>query len=106
MRSVTANLERDWLDFLDRASLRLPDKAQHRVDACGTAVADSHRSDAGAAIDIDGKHHDSADIAAGDAAITRCLEDAGCSVVRRPKERAARLAVVQKCDWLFGRRRQ
>ena len=72
-----SQLERYGLDFLDHASLRLPDKAQHRIDACGTAVADFYDSDAGAAFDSDGKHQDSADIAARAAAITCCLEDAG-----------------------------
>lgn len=93
-----SQLERDWLDFLDRANLRLPDKAQHRIDACNTVV-DFYYS---AAIFIDGKHHDYADIAARDAAVTRCLEDAGYSVVRFPKEQAAWIDVVRQHAWLFG----
>lgn len=96
-----SQLERDWLDFLDRANLRLPDKAQHRIDACNT-VADFYYSDHGAAIFIDGKHHDYADIAAKDAAINRCLEDAGVSVIRFPKEQAAWPDVLQQNAWLFG----
>jgi ATP-dependent helicase YprA (DUF1998 family)/very-short-patch-repair endonuclease len=100
-----SQLERDWLDFLDRANLRLPDTAQHRIDACST-VTDFYYSDAVAAIFIDGKHHDFADIAAKDATITRCLEDAGYSVVRFPKEQAAWLTVAQQYGWLFGQQRQ
>lgn len=100
-----SQLERDWLDFLDRANLRLPDKAQHRIDACNT-VTDFYYSDHGAAIFIDGKHHDYADIAAKDAAINRCLEDAGYSVVRFPKEQAVWLTVAQQYGWLFGHQKE
>jgi hypothetical protein len=96
-----SDFERAWLDFVDRANLRLPDKAQHRIAACDT-VADFYYSASGAAIYIDGKHHDYADIAARDQAINRCLNDAGYSVIRFPKERAAWPDVVRRNQWLFG----
>ena len=97
-----SQLERDWLDFLDRANLRLPDRAQHRIDACN-AVADFYYSDHGVAIFIDGKHHDYADIAARDATITRCLEDAGYFVVRFPKERSGWEDLARGHTWIFGK---
>jgi very-short-patch-repair endonuclease len=100
-----SQLERDWLDFLDRTNLRLPDRAQHRIAACAT-VADFYYSEHSAAIYIDGIHHDYADITANDAVITRCLEDAGFSVVRFPKEPADWLTIVQQYGWLFGQQRQ
>lgn len=96
-----SEFEREWLDFVDRANLRLPDKAQHRIDACGT-VADFYYSGSGAAIYIDGVHHDYASIAAKDQAINRCLGDAGYSVIRFPKERGGWPEVVQRHLWLFG----
>jgi hypothetical protein len=96
-----SGLERAWLDWADAANLRLPDQAQHRIDACRT-VADFYYSDAAAAVYIDGKHHGYADITAKDAAITRCLEDAGYSVVRFPQEQAAWPTVAQQHGWLFG----
>ena len=96
-----SDFERAWLDFADKANLRLPDKAQHRIDACNT-VADFYYSDDGAAIFIDGTHHDYTDIAARDAVINRCLEDAGYSVIRFPKEQAAWPDVVRRNAWVFG----
>ena len=95
-----SDFEQDWLDWADAANLRLPDKVQHRIDACNT-VADFYYSDDGAAIFIDGKHHDYADIATKDAAINHCLEDAGYSVVRFPKEQATWTDVVRRHAWLF-----
>lgn len=100
-RLCQSDLERDWLDFLDRANLRLPDKAQQRLETCNT-VTDFYYSDGSAAIFIDGKHHTYADIAAKDAAINRCLEDAGYSVVRFPKEQAAWPEVARRYAWLLG----
>ena len=95
-----SDFERAWLDWADAANLRLPDKVQHRIDACNT-VADFYYSDDGAAIFIDGKHHDYADIVTKDAAINHCLEDAGYSVVRFPKEQATWTDVVRRHAWLF-----
>ncbi|MCB0159282.1 MAG: DUF1998 domain-containing protein, partial [Caldilineaceae bacterium] len=99
-RLCDSDFERQWLDFLERHSLRLPTHAQHRIEGCNT-VADFYYSDEMVAVYIDGKHHHYADIAAKDERITNCLMDAGYTVVRFA-DAAQWPDIVQQNSWLFG----
>ncbi len=76
-----SNLEREWLDWLEAHNLRLPDAAQKLVEACNTR-SDFFYSDLGVVVYIDGPDHDLPDLKAKDEQVTRCLEDAGHTVVR------------------------
>ena len=95
-----SDLERDWLDFVDRHNLRLPDKAQHRISACNT-VPDFFYSEHAVAIYVDGFYHSFEDVMAKDRHITACLEDAGFTVIRFG-DKASWPDIVQRHAWLFG----
>lgn len=95
-----SQLEQEWLDFLDRRNLHLPNAAQHRIASCNT-VPDFYYSDPMVAVYIDGMHHRYEDIMAKDRQITTCLENAGYTVVRFG-ERVSWPEIVRKHAWLFG----
>lgn len=80
-RLSSTKLERDWLDLLEKHGLRLPDKAQHRLDKCRT-VPDFWYEKTKTAIYIDGPHHDFPDRKARDDAQMECMEALGIEVLR------------------------
>ena len=100
-RLCQSDLEREWLAFISRSNLRLPDDAQHRLDACST-VADFYYSEGATAIYIDGHFHQKEDAKAEDRRISSCLEDAGYSVVRFGSDRSTWPALARSNAWLFG----
>ena len=100
-KTASAYLEREWLAFLHRSNLRLPDDAQHRLADCNT-VADFYYSEGATAVYIDGYYHQNEDARAEDRRITSCLEDAGYSVIRFDGDRSAWPALVRGNAWLFG----
>ena len=67
-----SDLEREWLDFLEKHNLRLPDTAQRLIEACSTR-ADFVYSHQAVAIYLDGPDHDQPDVAAKDVQTTDCL---------------------------------
>jgi len=76
-----ADLERRWLDFLDRRNLALPTFTQRLIEDCG-AEPDFFYPDHMAAIYIDGPPHDYPDRQQRDEDKQRCLEDLGYLVIR------------------------
>ncbi|MCC6457080.1 MAG: DEAD/DEAH box helicase [Caldilineaceae bacterium] len=60
-----SDLERQWLDFIDRYNLRLPDEAQKSFATAGSRV-DFYYRDQNAVIFIDGSYHDSPEARAKD----------------------------------------
>ena len=80
-RHCDSQLERDYLDLLDREDLHLPSHAQKTIDACGCRPDFLYGRDY-VAIWIDGPHHDRADQREQDATIDRCLEDLGYTSLR------------------------
>jgi very-short-patch-repair endonuclease len=95
-----SDLERTWLDFLEDHNFRLPDSAQHLIEACSTRP-DFLYTEQAVAIYIDGPHHAFSDIAAEDRRITTCLEDAGYMVIRFGAP-ASWPEVAHRHAWLFG----
>lgn len=95
-----SDLEREWLDFVDQRTLRLPDAAQHTIAACPT-VADFFYPEQAVAVYIDGFYHTFEDVMAKDRHITRCLEDAGVTVIRFGVQDSWP-DIVQRHAWLFG----
>jgi very-short-patch-repair endonuclease len=76
-----SNLERDWLDFLERNNLNLPSHAQKLIESCSTRPDFLYEKDC-VAIYVDGPHHLYPGRAARDAAQSGCLDDIGYSVIR------------------------
>ena len=71
-RMCDSGLEQRWLDEVDRLGLRLPDRAQELVEACGARTDFTYP---GAWVFIDGPHHDTPEQQAEDAAQTDSLEN-------------------------------
>jgi very-short-patch-repair endonuclease len=89
-----SELEKRWLDLVDRLMLRPPSDAQHLIDACRTR-ADFYYREHNAAIYVDGPPHDEPDQMREDEACTQRLLEAGYVVIR----------FHHKADWkeIFGR---
>jgi very-short-patch-repair endonuclease len=71
-----SDLEKEWLDLLDRHGLNLPDKAQTLFEGCRTRVDFLYTAHS-TAIFIDGPAHDAPETAAEDRKKRKCLEDLG-----------------------------
>ncbi len=99
-RCAGSELERRWLDHLDKRNLRLPTHAQYFVEACGTKP-DFFYSDYQLAVYIDGPPHDFPDIQQRDKNLTEALEDAGFTVVRF-HHRADWDAILARYPHIFG----
>lgn len=96
-----SDLEREWLDFLESQNLRLPDAAQHLIEACHTRPDFLYREQA-VAIYIDGPDHDIPDIAARDREVTERLENEGFTVLRFGYRKAEWPAICTASNYLFG----
>lgn len=79
MNTSDSELERKWLRFIDEGGFRLPARGNRLLETCNTRP-DFFYDDHTAVIFIDGPYHDGKE--GEDAAITRCLEDAGYQVIR------------------------
>ncbi len=76
-----SQLEKKWLDALDRHVLRPPSDAQYLIASCSTRP-DFFYSDAQAAIYVDGPPHDEAAQIVVDREVTQRLLEAGYAVIR------------------------
>ncbi len=95
-------LEREWLDFLEKHNLRLPDKAQVHLEEFGLS-ADFVYASEGAIVFVDGPVHDSPPIAAKDQENDRRLKNAGMMPVRfRFDRKSTWRDVVQHYQYIFG----
>ena len=101
LRLCDSELEREWLRFLEKHNLRLPDVAQPLLKECGTRPDFLYKEDY-VVIYIDGPKHNLADIHAKDAAITACLADVSYTVIRFTYHRETWPGIVQEHAYLFG----
>ena len=76
-----SELERRWLRRVDQLQLKLPSDAQRLIESCGVRPDFLYR-DEGAAIFIDGPHHDTPAQQAKDGEQQNALEDYGLTVIR------------------------
>ena len=76
-----SQLEKRWLDLVDKFVLRAPSDAQYLIEACSTKP-DFYYREYNAAIYIDGPPHDEPDQMRKDEAITQRLMDMGYIVIR------------------------
>ncbi|MHB9130416.1 MAG: DEAD/DEAH box helicase [Armatimonadota bacterium] len=76
-----SDLERKWLDLLEKYNLRLPDTAQAYLEA-GNTKPDFLYRDEYVAVYIDGPIHDQPDVQAEDKAINERLFESGYRVIR------------------------
>ncbi len=97
-----SSLERRWLAMVRDASLRLPDKAQVRLEAHGTRP-DFVYSDQQALVYIDGPHHETDLRRRIDDALRTDLEDAGFVVVVFPKETQSWAPIFARYPDVFGK---
>lgn len=80
-RLTQSELERRFLELLDRRGLKLPSHAQFLIEECGVRPDFLYRTE-GAAVFVDGPHHDAAEQALKDRRQQDSLEDHGYTVVR------------------------
>ncbi len=76
-----SDLERDWLDELERKNYNLPTHAQLLIEDCGTRPDFVYKKDY-LAVYVDGPHHDYPDRQTRDREQEACLRDMGYTVVR------------------------
>ena len=81
-RLAGSNLEKRWLEFIESHGYRLPSHAQRLFEEAGTRPDFFYDGDYGAAIYIDGPHHDYPERQARDAAQEEAMEDLGYMVIR------------------------
>lgn len=101
MRRSNSALERAWLEFLRDEGFLFPDHAQLLLTEHRTQP-DFAYSQSQALIYVDGPHHEGKAQKQLDENITRRLEDAGFTVIRFPKERAAWPVIIQQYSDIFG----
>lgn len=76
-----SQLEKRWLDLVDKLMLRPPSDAQYLIESCSTKP-DFYYSEHNAAIYIDGPPHDEPDQIRNDETITKRLMEMGYIVIR------------------------
>jgi ATP-dependent helicase YprA (DUF1998 family) len=81
-RLAGSNLEKRWLAFIESHGYRLPSHAQRLFEEAGTRPDFFYDGDYGAAIYIDGPHHDHPERRSRDAAQEEAMEDLGYMVIR------------------------
>jgi hypothetical protein len=81
-RQAGSTLEKKWLSFIEDHGYRLPSQAQRLFAEAGPRPDFFYDGDYGAAIYIDGPHHDYPERQARDAAKTEAMEDLGYMVIR------------------------
>jgi very-short-patch-repair endonuclease len=77
-----SGLEKQFLDFLETHSLRLPERAQHHYEQYGTRPDFSYTGENPAFIYVDGPPHDFPERQTRDAAQTAMLQAEGITVIR------------------------
>ena len=96
-----SDLERRWVEMVDRMGLTLPSDAQHLVVTCHVRPDFLYR-DEGAAIFVDGPHHDTPEQQAKDNEQQDALEDYGLTIIRF-HHAAEWEPILRRYPTLFGR---
>jgi ATP-dependent helicase YprA (DUF1998 family)/very-short-patch-repair endonuclease len=81
-KQCDSGLEKQWLDFLEKRNLRLPNRAQPYIEECKTRPDFLYEVNGHIAIYIDGSPHDFPDRQKRDEQQTNCMEDRGYMVLR------------------------
>jgi very-short-patch-repair endonuclease len=97
----SSGLEKDWLRFIHKRDLRLPDQAQVLIGECETRPDFLYREHH-AAIYVDGPIHEYPDRAERDRTRTSCMEDLGYTVIRFPGDRSTWSHMVERYRYVFG----
>lgn len=101
MNMCTSSLEREWLQFLRKRSLRLPDKGQPYLADLNTRADFGYRSSQ-TLVYIDGPSHLTEAGRKADREIDSRLQDAGYSVVRFSTDKPSWPDIVRRYAWVFG----
>ncbi|MBL8150121.1 MAG: DEAD/DEAH box helicase [Blastocatellia bacterium] len=100
-RLSDSELERSWLDLLERYGHKLPSQAQKLVKECQTRP-DFFYEENQTAIYVDGSHHKYPDRAKRDQVQQECMEDSGYMVLRFGLEDDWQ-AIINKYPSIFGK---
>lgn len=99
-RMCDSDLEREWLELLERHDLHLPSHGQKLIEDCGTRPDFMYERER-YAIYIDGPHHRFPERSRRDVQQTVALEDIGFTVLRFDREDDW-LALIRRHPSLFG----
>lgn len=102
-RAAESDLERAWLEALERGGYRLPTRSQHYLEVAN-ARPDFLYEDAYVAVFVDGPPHRYRNVQERDAAAQARLEDAGYYVLRFPEDRRTWPAIFEANPSVFGGR--
>jgi len=100
-RQAGSSLEKKWLAFIEDRGHRLPSHAQRLFAEAGTRPDFFYDGDYGAAVYIDGPHHDYPERQQRDAAQAEAMEDLGYMVIRFGHQDDW-AAVVAEYPYVFG----
>src|SRR5690606_628739 len=101
-RLCESDLERDFLDLLERRGPRLPTRAQQRIADAGTRPDFAYPTDSvKAVIYVDGPHHDHPERQMRDCEFDQRLDDLGYTVLRF-HHRDDWPAKLEAYAWVFG----
>jgi very-short-patch-repair endonuclease len=103
VRAAESQLERSWLEAVERARYRLPTRTQHYLEAVN-ARPDFLYEDEFVAVFVDGSPHRYPNVQERDAAAQARLEDAGYYVLRFPEDPRAWPAIFEANPSVFGGR--
>jgi ATP-dependent helicase YprA (DUF1998 family)/very-short-patch-repair endonuclease len=103
VRAAESQLERSWLEAVERARYRLPTRTQHYLEAVN-ARPDFLYEDEFVAVFVDGPPHRYPNVQERDAAAQARLEDAGYYVLRFPEDPRAWPAIFEANPSVFGGR--
>jgi len=101
MRQCQSELERKWLEFINKNNLRLPSRAQVFIESCKTSP-DFIYDEFLTVIYIDGHPHSFPDRQKRDAAQTDCMEDKGYTVIRFKADEDW-IEIIKQYPNIFGR---
>ena len=97
-----SELEKKWLDFLEKNNLRFPSEGQALIKVCNTRPDFLYRKQ-GVAVYVDGAYHDFPERRERDKEKTECLEDNGYTVIRFGHQLDWG-KIVNQYPYVFGRK--
>jgi very-short-patch-repair endonuclease len=100
MRLSQSSLEKEWLDYLEKWSLNIPDTAQALIRDCGTRPDFLYKEQC-VAVYIDGPPHDFKDRQERDKEKEDCLRNLGYTVLRFHHQ-SDWTSIIKKYPNIFG----
>lgn len=102
MNLCDSELEKEWLNFLNKNSLQLPTHAQKHIEQCSTTPDFIYKEEL-TAIYIDGPNHDNETARKKDKETDECLRNAGMTVIRFSYRKDEWKSIAGQYPSVFGK---